>query len=308
MTKYLLTGGCGFIGSHIADQLVLNGSTVVIIDDLSTGLKENLNSEVIFYEGSITNLEIVKKIFSEHNFDGVIHEASHINTSVPDEQPQRDIDINVKGTLNLIEQILKYNSGKFVYASSVAVYGSPVEIPVSEFGPIRPIYSYGIAKQCAEEYVRYFGANKGLNYHIARYGNIYGPRQPIYGEVGVIAIFTQKILREEPLTIYGSGEYLRDFLFIDDAVEATLRLLNLPGSDTFNLASGKPTSVNEVVGAFEVILDKSLNINSKPERANELGKFYANTSKLRKTLDWHPRTDLVQGLKLTLDFYQNPKR
>ncbi len=307
MATYLLSGGCGFIGSHIADHLIDEGHSVVILDNLSTGSKQNLNPNGIFYEGCVTDVDLISKIFSKHKFDGVIHQASHINTSVPEEDPRRDLGVNVQGTLNLIEAALNHNSGKFIYASSVAVYGSPSNIPVNETSPITPIYSYGIAKQCAEEYIKYYGVTRGLDYHIARYGNIYGPRQPIYGEVGVIAIFTQRMLHNEPFTVFGDGEHIRDFLFIEDAVKVTMRLLNFSGSETYNVASGTPTTVNEVVKAFETVAEQSPEIISQPERPNELGQFYADISKLRAALDWAPETDLFNGVKTTLDYYRDLK-
>ena len=206
-----------------------------------------------------------------------------------------------------MEAALNYESGKFIYVSSVAVYGSPTDLPVSETGPIRPIYSYGIAKQCGEEYVKYYGTNKGLDFHIVRYGNVYGPRQPIYGEVGVVAIFTQKVINGEPLTVFGGGDHLRDYLFIDDAVEATVRLLSLPGSDTFDVTSGEPTSVNQVVQAFEAAEKRSLEIIPQPQRPNELGKFFADISKLSAALKWIPETGILSGVEATLDFYRGIK-
>ena len=243
-------------------------------------------------------------MFGEFSFDAVIHEASHINTSVPEEDPRLDLSVNVMGTLSLMEAFLAQGKkpGKFIYASSVAVYGSPKTLPVTEDGPLRPIYSYGIAKQCAEEYVRYYGATRGLDCHIARYGNIYGPRQPIYGEVGVIAIFTDRVLGGKALTIFGHGEHVRDFMYIDDAVEATVRLLDLDGCDTFNVASGQGATINEIVAVFKAVADGPLDVICKPERAGELGKFEADISKLTDALDWRPGTDLGAGIEETLRF------
>lgn len=305
MSTYLVTGGCGFIGSHLVDRLIADGHQAIVIDNLSTGTREHLHPDAVFYEGSVADEEFVSRVFGEHSFDGVIHEASHINTSVPDESPRRDLSVNVLGTINLLEAAIRNKTGKFVYASSVAVYGSPETIPVSENGPIRPIYSYGIAKQCAEEYVRYYGATRGLDFNIARYGNIFGPRQPIYGEVGVIAIFTEKVLRNESLTVFGDGEHLRDFLYVDDAVEATVRLLKESSRDTYNVARGKATSVNDVIKAFKEAAGQPLTIIPKPERPNELGKFCAEISKIRQAIGWAPRHDVASGIHLTLNYYKN---
>ncbi len=300
----LVTGGAGFIGSHVVDRLLGDGHIVVVVDDLSTGKPENLAAAATFRKGSVADKAFVEEVFGEFSFDAVIHEASHINTSVPEEDPRLDLSVNVVGTLSLLDAFLGQNKkpGKFIYASSVAVYGSPEALPVTEDGPLRPIYSYGIAKQCAEEYVRYYGATRGLDYHIARYGNIYGPRQPIYGEVGVIAIFTDRVLNGEALTVFGDGEHVRDFMYIDDAVEATVRLIDLPDCNTFNVASGRGTTVNEVIAAFKTVAESPLDIIGKPERANELGMFTADISRLTGALDWRPGTDLNDGIKATLHF------
>jgi len=304
MSTYLVTGGCGFIGSHLVDRLIEDGNTTIVADDLSTGTADNLNAKAIFHEGSVADRSFVERIFQEHDLDGVIHEASHINTSVIEEDPSLDMAVNVQGTLNLLDATDRFKAGKFVYASSVAVYGSPMEIPVSETGPILPIYSYGIAKQCAEEYVRYYGATRGVDFNIARYGNIYGPRQPIYGEVGVIAIFTDRALAGKSVFVFGDGEHLRDFLFVTDAVEATVRLLEDTGSNTYNVAAGKGTSVNDVVAAFEAAGHK-LDVIPKPERPQELGKFAADISRITVATGWVPKYDLASGIQATLNFYQS---
>ena len=305
METYLVTGGCGFIGSHIVDRLISDGHKVVVIDNLSTGKIENLNTSAIFLEGSITDKYFVDRTFEKYDFNGVINQASHINTSIPEENAQFDLAINVQGTINLMDATIQNNSGKFIYASSVAVYGSPKKIPLDENGPIKPIFSYGIAKKCAEDYIHYYGSTRKLNFNIARYGNIYGPRQPIYGEVGVIAIFTQKIINHEPLVVFGNGEHIRDFLYIDDAVEATMQLLKYSGSDTFNVAMGQGCSVNDVVAAFQRATGHPLKISFKDERENELGKFCANISKIQKTTGWTPQFDLSSGINSTFTYYRN---
>ena len=306
MTTYLVTGGCGFIGSHMVDRLLAAGNDVVAIDNLSTGKRKNLNVNAIFLEGSIADENFVTGVFKKHNISGVIHEASHINTSVQEEDPRRDLSVNVQGTINLMEATVRHDAGKFVYASSVAVYGSPKIIPIDEDGPVQPIYSYGIAKQCAEEYVRYYGATRGLDFNIARYGNIFGPRQPVYGEVGVIAIFTQKVVHQEPLVVFGDGEHIRDFLYIDDAVEATMQLFGNTNSDTYNIAMGKGCSVNDVVKYFKAAADYPLEITFKHERPNELGKFTADISKIKQTTGWVPSHDLASGILATLNYYYGP--
>lgn len=302
----LVTGGAGFIGSHVVDRLLRDGHFVVAVDDLSTGRRENLAADTVFRNGSVTDKGFVEEVFGEFSFDAVIHEASHINTSVPEEDPQLDLSVNVLGTLCLMDAFLGRNnkSGKFIYASSVAVYGSPETLPMAEDGPLRPIYSYGIAKQCAEEYVRYYGATRGLDYHIARYGNIYGPRQPIYGEVGVIAIFTQKALKGEPLTVFGDGEHIRDFLFVEDAAKATLALLEHEKQGTYNVASGTGTTVNDVFSTFEKATAEAIERINEPERLGELGKFYSDISRISTETGWCPETSLLEGISRTIAYYR----
>ena len=301
----LITGGCGFIGSHITDRLFADGHAVVVVDDLSTGDKANLTGGAVFRQGSVADRAFLEGVFDEFTISAVIHEATHINTSVLTEEPALDVSTNIAGTINLIELALACGSEKFVFASSSAVYGNPENPPVAEGGPERPVYSYGIAKQCAERYVRFYAVHHGLDAHIVRYANVYGPRQPVYGEVGVIAIFTRNVLGSEPLSVIGDGSQERDYLFVDDAVEATVRLLGHPGGETFNVASGEGTSVIQVVDAFEKACGRPLERASKQERVGELGSFYLDTSKISQALDWEPEIDLVEGVKKTLDYYRD---
>ena len=301
----LVTGGCGFIGSHLVDRLIADGNTVVVLDDLSTGSLDNLDSRAVFYCGGVADRTLVDKVFARHQIDAVVHEAAHINTSVLTERPSDDVRISVCGTINVIEASLEAGIGKFLYASSVAVYGQPATLPAAEDTPAAPIYSYGIAKMCAEEYVRFYGAVHGLDYHILRYGNVYGPRQPIYGEVGVVAIFTQRVLRNEPLIVYGDGTHQRDFVFVDDAVEATVRLLDLPGQDTFNVAAGRGITVNELFDAFERVAESRLVRVEKPERRGEIGRFFSSTEKLTQRLGWQPRVPLAEGIRRTIAHYRD---
>jgi UDP-glucose 4-epimerase len=300
----LVTGGCGFIGSHVATRLLQDGRDVVVVDDLSTGTLDNLPEGAAFYCGSVSDRHFLERVFAQKRIGAVIHEAARINTSVKTEEPAIDVRISVQGTINLIETALAAGIRKFLYASSVAVYGRPEALPASEKAPIAPIYSYGIAKMCAEEYVRFYGAEHNLDYHILRYGNVYGPRQPIYGEVGVIAIFTQMVLRGEPLIVYGDGTHQRDFVFVDDAVEATMRLLETPGSETFNVTAGRGVTVNELFETFQRAAGAPLVRESRPERAGEIGRFFSSSDKLAERLGWRPETPLEEGVSRTIAHYR----
>ncbi|HDH00795.1 MAG TPA: NAD-dependent epimerase/dehydratase family protein, partial [Nitrospirae bacterium] len=194
----LVAGGAGFIGSHIVDKLISHANEVIVIDDLSTGKEKNINPQAKFYNLNISDNDRLQEVFRNHKIDYVIHQVAKINLNVMLEDPATDIKSSVLGTLNLLQCCVDFKIKKIVYASSVAVYGKVKKLPVRETDELAPIYSYGIAKKCSEEYFRYYCENYDINYSILRYANVYGPRQPIYGEVGVIAIYTDKVLKGEP--------------------------------------------------------------------------------------------------------------
>lgn len=301
----LVTGGAGFIGSHIVDRLLSYGNEVVIVDNLSTGKKENINPKAIFYSIDIADEKALKCIFEQHKIASVIHQAAKINLNVLLEDPSNDIKSSVLGTLNLLNLCVSSKIEKFVYASSVAVYGRPRKLPVSETDELIPIYSYGIAKKCAEEYVRYYSEYYGMNYTILRYANVYGPRQPIYGEVGVIAIYTDRAIKGEPLIIYGDGAHLRDYIYIDDVVDVTLKMLKGSDREIFNVGCGVGISVKEVFENFGSSSGKMLNHKYEPERVGELGFFYCDISKLTKTMQWSPTVTIKEGICRTLSYYRD---
>jgi UDP-glucose 4-epimerase len=301
----LVTGGSGFIGSHIVDRLLSCGSNVIIVDDLSTGKKENVNPKAAFYHTDITDEDALKAIFKDHKIDYVIHQAAKINLNVMLENPSSDIKSSVLGTLNLLNLCISYNVKKFIYASSVAVYGRPKKLPVTETDELVPIYSYGIAKKCAEEYVRYYSDYYGLNYSILRYANVYGPRQPIYGEVGVIAIYTERALKGEPLIIYGDGEHLRDYIYIDDVVDITLKLLSVGDREIFNVGCGIGVSTREIFEHFCSAWGETLRHEHRSERVGELGMFYCDISKLFHVIQFLPKTSIKEGINRISSYYRD---
>lgn len=299
----LVTGGAGFIGSHLADRLLLSGSKVIVADDLSTGREENINPNSIFYKVDITDENSLKKIFEKHNIDYVIHQAAKINLNVMLEEPLKDVQNSIMGTLNLLKCCVDFEVKKIIYASSVAVYGRAKRLPAEEMDELVPIYSYGIAKKCTEEYVRYYSDYYGLNYSILRYANVYGPRQPIYGEVGVIAIYTDRVVKGEPLIIYGDGSYQRDCIYIDDVVNVTLRTVSAGDKETFNVGCGVGMSVMEIFEHFCSVSGKTLRYEYKPERIGELGLFYCDISKLCNLIHYSPKVSIREGIYKTLSYY-----
>jgi len=298
----LVTGGCGFIGSHVVDRLIEDGYVVVVLDDLSTGYMNNLSQDAILYQGDASDEYFVNKIFEQHKFDYVIHEATTINTNALHEIPLHDIKSSVNSTIVLAESCVKHNVKNFIFASSVAVYGRPESLPAAENSPIDPIYSYGIAKYTAESYLKYFFTYYGLNYQILRYANVFGPRQPIYGEVGVIAIYTDRLIKGKELIIFGDGEHQRDYIYVADVVEFTVKSMQFDTPSVYNVGRGVPVTVNEVFTEFQANDPQHKQAVHKPERYGEVGNFYSNIDCALST-GWSPNVTLKAGIKNTIDYF-----
>ena len=298
----LVTGGCGFIGSHVVDRLIEDGYAVVVLDDLSTGHMDNLNPGAILYQGNASDEYFVNKIFEQHKFDYVIHEATTINTNALHEIPLHDLKSSATSTIVLAESCVKHNVKNFVFASSVAVYGRPESLPAAEDSPINPIYSYGIAKYTAESYLKYFFTYYGLNYQILRYANVFGPRQPIYGEVGVIAIYTDRLIRGKELIIFGDGEQQRDYIYVADVVEFTVKSMQFDTPSVYNVGRGVPVTVNEVFAEFQANDPQHKQAVHKPERYGEVGNFYSNIDCALST-GWSPKVALKAGIINTIDYF-----
>jgi len=298
----LVTGGCGFIGSHVVDRLIEDGYAVVVLDDLSTGHMNNLSQDAILYQGDASDEYFVNKIFEQHKFDYVIHEATTINTNALHEIPLHDLKSSANSTIVLAESCVKHNVKNFIFASSVAVYGRPESLPAAENSLIDPIYSYGIAKYTAESYLKYFFTYYGLNYQILRYTNVFGPRQPIYGEVGVIAIYTDRLIKGKELIIFGDGEHQRDYIYVADVVEFTVKSMQFDTPSVYNVGRGVPVTVNEVFTEFQANDPQHKQAVHKPERYGEVGNFYSNIDCALST-GWSPKVTLKAGIKNTIDYF-----
>ena len=254
----LVTGGAGFIGSHTVDLLVEEGTEVVVIDDLSSGKLENLEHTVPFYRLDVRSKE-VERCFLEHEIDAVIHLAAQVSVESSLKEPQRDMEINLGGTLNLLELCRKHDVAKFVFASSVAVYGEPKYVPVDEQHELAPLAPYGCSKLASEFYLKLYSRLYGLQTVSLRYANVYGPRQRSDGEGGVIAIFARRALLGEPLVIYGDGNQTRDFVYVRDVARANLLALGRSVKSLgLNIATSKETSINQLVEILKQQLGKDL--------------------------------------------------
>jgi UDP-glucose 4-epimerase len=263
----------------------------------------NLNPDAIFYQGDVSDKYFVNKIFEQHKFDYVVHEATKINTSVVHEEPLHDLKSAVNSTIILAESCVKNNVRNFVFASSVAVYGRSKTLPADENSPINPIYSYGVAKYTAESYLNYFFTYYGLNYQVLRYANVFGPRQPIYGEVGVIAIYTDRLIKGEEFIIFGDGEHQRDYIYVSDVVSFTLKSMQFSTPSTYNVGRGIPVTVNEVFAEFQINDTHYNQATYKPERQGEIGNFYSNINCALST-GWSPKVTLKSGIKETIKYFK----
>lgn len=301
--KVLVTGGAGFIGSNIVDAYLDKGYDVVIIDDLSTGKRENINPRATFYELDIQD-EAIEEVFSKERIDIVNHHAAQIDVRSSIKDPIFDARINVIGLLNILERCVKYKIKKFIFASSGGViYGEPETLPAKESHPLIPLSPYGITKLIAEHYLHYYYTIHQLDYTIFRYGNIYGPHQDPHGEAGVIAIFINALLNGRKPVIFGVGEQLRDYVYIEDIVRANLISTKIKGRGIFNLGTGIGTSVNALLNRIQKIMGTDLKPIYRPKRAGEIYKNYLDSTRAREFLGWQAKVDLDEGLKRTIDFF-----
>lgn len=311
--KVLVTGGAGFIGSHIADAFIARGDEVVVLDNLSSGSKENLNSKAEFIEGDITDAELVKRVFKKHRFDIINHHAAQLDVRKSVADPVFDCTQNIIGTLNLLEaakaQGCTMGAGlkRFMFASTGgAIYGEQDYFPADEQHPTRPMSQYGVAKRSIELYLGCYQAVYGMEYVAFRYTNVYGPRQSPHGEAGVVAIFTEKLLNHEQPVINGDGKQTRDYVFVGDVVRAhMLAVDNLKGSDIINVCTAAETDVNRI---FEVLSELTTGGTIQPKhgeaKAGEQQRSVCSYDHARQVLGWEPRVSLEAGLGETVDFFK----
>jgi len=300
--EVLVTGGAGFIGSNIVDGLIKEDHKAIVVDNLSTGKKENLNEEAEFYQLDIRDQEL-EKVFEENNITRVIHHAAQIDVQHSIKDPLFDAKNNILGTINVLEMAKKYEVEKIIYASSAAVYGEPEYLPVDEEHPIKAMSPYGITKHTPEHYIKMYSELYNLKYTIFRYSNVYGPRQDPKGEGGVVSIFLDKMLAEERPVIFGDGEQTRDFIHVYDIVKANLLALEKGDNILVNVSTESRDSVNDLVDYLNEILPYNLEaINEEARKGDILHSSLAN-GKAKELLAWTPDYDLKAGLEQTVEYY-----
>lgn len=305
--KILVTGGAGFIGSHIVDAYLDRGHEVVVVDDLSTGRKQNLNPKAQFYEMKIQD-EKVGELFAKHRFEVVSHHAAQMDVRRSVADPIFDAQTNVLGMLNLLQNCVQHGVKKFIFSSTGgAIYGEQDYFPADEDHPTWPISPYGVTKLTGEKYLFYYKQVFNLQYVIFRYANVYGPRQNPHGEAGVVAIFTERLLSGGQPIINGDGKQTRDYVYVGDLVRANLMALDYDRSDVFNIGTSKETDVNELFHLIKKAAGSQAEEVHGPAKAGEQLRSCLSYAKAEKILGWKPGVELKQGLQLTVDYFKKQK-
>jgi UDP-glucose 4-epimerase len=309
--RVLVTGGAGFIGSHIADAYLARGDEVWIVDNLSSGRRENLPEAARFVEMEIGDPRLDDLFREAGGFDVVNHHAAQIDVRKSVADPRYDAHINVDGLLNVLECARRHGTRRVIFVSSGGVvYGEPEERPTPETAPKLPMSPYGVSKLAAEYYLSYYRQIHGLEYAAVRYSNVYGPRQDPHGEAGVVAIFSTRVLDAEPLTVYGDGEQTRDYVYVGDVVAANILLTDHEfgaaialDDRAFNVGTGRETSVNELARTLMASVGREVEVGYAEARAGELRHSCLDATRLR-ALGWAPRTTLLDGLAATYKFIE----
>ncbi|GAG77723.1 unnamed protein product, partial [marine sediment metagenome] len=297
----------GFIGSHVVDRLLKEGYGVVVLDDLSTGFRENINPNAKFYLADICDREKLKEIFEAEKPDYVNHHAAQIDVRKSVSHAVFDVTSNIIGSINLMEEALAIGMKKFIYISTGgAIYGEPNILPVDETYPVKPISPYGVSKHTVEHYLYLYSHNAGLKYTVLRYPNVYGPRQNPRGEAGVVAIFTNKMLQGESPTIFGAGKQTRDYLYVEDVVSANITCMEKGDGEIYNLGTGCETSVIELFELLKRIIGFKKPPLYSPAKTGEIEHISLDAGKAMQELNWKPNYALEEGFEKTVGYYKKP--
>ena len=311
MTEYrtaLVTGGAGFIGSRLVEILLSRGFNVVIVDNLSTGKLKNLNPAATFYHMDITHPS-VSEVFRRERPELVFHLAAQISVSRSSRDAINDGEMNGIGTLRMLEAARQHGVEKIIYSSTGgALYGEPAFDPCTEDCPIVPMSPYGVSKYVGELYLGLYHRLYQLDFTSLRYGNVYGPRQDALGEAGVIAIFTQMMLEGQQPQIFGDGNQTRDFVYVDDVVEANLLAIERGNGHAYNIGTGIKTSINQIFDALREITKYKWGLEHRPPRPGDVYQISLDCAKAAKELGWSPQVDFEEGLLRTVESFREAVR
>ncbi len=298
--RVLVTGGAGFIGSHIVDLFVAEGHRVVVVDNLVTGSARNLNPAAGWYEMDILSRDL-ERVFRAERPEVVLHQAAQPAVKPSTDDPRYDAWVNVMGLINVLESCTEAGVRKIVFASSGATYGNPDYLPIDEQHPQRPESPYGITKLIAEHYLKYYALDRNLQFTALRYGNVYGPRQDSHGEAGVVAIFARQLLTGETPIIHWDGEQVRDYIYVGDVARANLQAATRGDGQCICVGTGVGTSVNQLYRAICDVTGAWVPPKRAPRRPGDLRAAYFDVRRARAELDWQPAVSLHEGLQATVD-------
>jgi len=301
----LVTGGAGFIGSHIVDAFIAAGYQVAVVDNLHTGKRENVNPAATFHQVDIRDAAALAAVFASERPIAVAHQAALVDVRAALADPVTYAAVNVIGTLNLLEAARAAGGvRKFIFASTGgAVYGEPAELPATEACPVHPLDPYGVSKLACEHYIATYRHNFGLDYCILRYANVYGPRQDASGEAGVVAVFASRMLRGREAVINGDGWQDRDFVFVRDIARANVLALR-HGSGIYNVGTGVPTNINTLFQELTRLTGYTRPEQHGPAKPGEVYTSFLDADLARRELGWTPDTSLADGLAETVAFFQ----
>lgn len=301
-----VTGGAGFIGSHLVDRLIDGGHKVLVLDNLTTGAKENINKSATFLEMDIRDKKLAE-VFTSFEIEYVFHEAAQTMVQASIDDPRLDCDVNLLGLINVLEACRKSGVKKIIMPSSAAVYGDNDQLPLKETEHGVPSSFYGLTKLTTEHYLRLYEQLYGFSYICFRYANVYGPRQGNGGEGGVISIFMDNLLHHKELRVYGDGEQTRDFVYVDDVVEANLVALRQADevAGVFNVCTNTESSVNDLVQTLRDICGEEISVNYLEERPGDIKHSCLSKDKALETLGFEATTTLQTGLLKTYHYFQN---
>ena len=301
--KVLLTGGAGFVGSWVGEALIADGNEIFIIDDLSTGKIQNIPKDANFVKADIKDRDRLEKIFEDFKPEVVNHHAAQMNVRNSVEDPIFDAQVNILGTINLLELSIQHEIKKFMFASTGgAIYGEPEVIPCIEDTLPAPVSPYGISKYAVEQYLNYYKAVHGLSHVVLRYSNVYGPRQNPHGEAGVVAIFCDRIKYGNPCEIFGDGRQTRDYVYVEDVARANILSLNAKDA-ILNIGTAIETSVNDIVRKLRTVTNRDVQVVYSPRRRGEVDRIALEIKRAGELLGWSPHVSLEEGLSRTWEWF-----